>query len=118
VILLGGRSGRPFEVRAGDVIVIPAGVGHERLSSCDGFGVVGAYPDGLDRDLLFGRSGERPQADRNIEAVPLPSADPVFGVNGPLRRLWAAAGKEPGARAGVISHPLDIDSVRDQSAPS
>jgi uncharacterized protein YjlB len=87
-ILLGGERGEAFEVNPGDIIVIPAGVGHKRLASRNNFQVVGAYPDGRDRDLLRGGPGERPQADRNIAAVPLPSADPVSGFNGPLFKLW------------------------------
>ena len=29
-----------------------------------------------------------PQADRNIAAVPLPDNDPLYGSNGPLKRVW------------------------------
>ena len=87
-ILLGGERGQAFEVNPGDIIVIPAGVGHKRVASRDTFRVVGAYPDGRDRDLLRGEPGERPQADRNIDAVPLPTTDPVSGANGPLLKAW------------------------------
>ena len=43
---LGGEKGRNFAVNPGDVIVIPAGVGHKRVESSEDFGVVGAYPEG------------------------------------------------------------------------
>lgn len=85
---LGGEQGRRFEVKPGDVIVIPAGVGHKRVKSSDDFSVVGAYPDGRRWDLLRGLPGERPQADRNIAAVPLPATDPLYGTVGPLRKAW------------------------------
>ena len=85
---LGGDSGKNFPVSAGDVIVIPAGVGHKRLESTDDFGVVGAYPGGRRWDLLRGLPGERPQADRNIAEVPLPVTDPVYGRDGPLVKIW------------------------------
>jgi uncharacterized protein YjlB len=85
---LGGAHGTTVEVRLGDVIVIPAGVGHQNLGSSADFSVVGAYPGGRQWDLLRGLRGERPQADRNIAAVPLPDDDPVYGSNGPLKRIW------------------------------
>jgi uncharacterized protein YjlB len=86
---LGGEKGRKFDVKPGDVIVIPAGVGHKRVASSADFGVVGAYPGGRQWDLLRGLPGERPQADRNIAAVPLPETDPIYGADGPLRKIWA-----------------------------
>ncbi len=88
-VQLGGDGGIVREVHAGDVIIIPAGVAHKNLDSTDDFGVVGAYPDGRDWDLNYGKPGERPQTDRNIARVPLPKADPVYGDEGPLRDKWS-----------------------------
>lgn len=85
---LGGEEGREFGVKPGDVIVIPAGVGHKRVNSSADFNVVGAYPERRECDLLRGGPGERPEADHNIAAVPLPTTDPIYGAHGPLRRLW------------------------------
>ncbi len=87
-LMLGGPEGREFEVEAGDVIVIPAGVAHRRLASSSDFLVVGCYPPGQSWDLLRGSPGERPDADRNIEQVPLPRNDPVGGAAGPLLSHW------------------------------
>ena len=53
-------GGHAQSLSKGDVIVIPAGVAHQNISASDDFGVVGAYPDGREWDLLRGRSGERP----------------------------------------------------------
>ena len=72
--MLGGPKGREFEVSAGDVIVIPAGVVHRRLRSSRDFLVVGGYPPGPGWDLLRGEAGDRPMADENIAKVPLPGA--------------------------------------------
>lgn len=88
-LMLGGPKGQEFEVRAGDVIVIPAGVAHKRLSSSGDFLVVGCYPPGLDWDLLRGEASDRPRADANLAAVPLPGTDPVGGE---LVALWVKAG--------------------------
>jgi uncharacterized protein YjlB len=85
---LGGAQGTTVEVHPGDVIVIPAGVGHQNLGSSADFSVVGAYPGGRQWDLLRGLPGERPGADRNIAAVPLPDNDPLYGPDGPLKRIW------------------------------
>ena len=91
-VRLGGEGGGGIEavLAAGDVVVIPAGVGHRNLGASGDFGVVGAYPDGHTWDLLRGRPGERPQADRNIAALPLPVNDPLYGLDGPLREVWQA----------------------------
>lgn len=84
---LGGEEGEKIEVAAGDVLVIPAGVGHKKINS-DNFKVVGAYPDGRDYDINCGEEGERPNADKNIAAVPVPDADPVFGKGDGLPEIW------------------------------
>lgn len=88
-VRLGGEQGHSFIVQAGDAIVIPAGVGHKNLGSSNDFGVVGAYPDGRQWDLLTGRPDERPKADQNIAGLPIPDTDPIYGPDGPLRNLWS-----------------------------
>ncbi|MHA6297502.1 cupin domain-containing protein [Devosia sp. CAU 1758] len=85
---LGGAQGRVFDVSAGDVIVLPAGVGHKKLTSSVDFLVVGAYPPGFSSDLLRGEANERPAADQRIAKVPLPQTDPVGGQGGPVLEKW------------------------------
>src|SRR5437016_10975350 len=85
---LGGEHGQNVEVHAGDVIVIPTGVGHRKVESSEDFGVVGAYPAGREWDLLRGRPGERAHADQNIAALPIPDNDPIYGPEGPLLQIW------------------------------
>jgi len=87
-VQLGGPSGMTVDAQAGDVIIIPAGVAHKNLGSSMDFRCVGAYPPDQDWDMNYGRPGERPQADRNIANVPLPSTDPVYGADGPLLKGW------------------------------
>ena len=88
-IRLGGAKGIEQKVQPGDVVVIPAGVGHENLESTSDFTMVGAYPPGQDPDLQRGESSERPWALKSIAKVPLPIADPIYGKDGPLMKVWA-----------------------------
>ncbi len=87
-VQLGGERGIIQTVDPGDVIIIPAGVAHKNLGSSDDFGVVGAYPEGQDWDMNYGRPGERPRVERNISEVALPNADPIYGAGGPLMEHW------------------------------
>lgn len=91
LVQLGGENGRQVTIQSGDVIVIPAGVGHKKVEASDDFVVVGAYPEGRDWDLLKGEPGERPQADKNIAALPIPTSDPLFGGTSGLREIWTKA---------------------------
>ena len=89
-VRFGGEHGVDVVACPGDVVVLPAGTGHKKLSSRGPLGVVGAYPAGQDPDtrtlLLVG-------SRRDVEAVarvPLPAGDPVFGAQGPLLEHWRA----------------------------
>ena len=89
-LIIGGPQGRVLEVSAGDVVVLPAGTGHCRLSASDDFLVVGGYPQGQRADMRRPVATDR---DRSaIAAVPLPHSDPVSGVSGPLVETWSSAG--------------------------
>ncbi|EAR67467.1 hypothetical protein B14911_18770 [Bacillus sp. NRRL B-14911] len=87
-ILLGGDGGERVEVKAGDVIVLPAGTGHKNVDSSEDFEVVGAYPDGMSHDLKKKDPGGRAQALSDIRSVPVPATDPVYGDTGPLLEKW------------------------------
>jgi uncharacterized protein YjlB len=90
-VQFGGKHGPVLEVKAGDVIVQPAGTGHERIGAPNNLLVVGAYPQGAG-----GGKYDEPEPDdispeearRAIAAVPAPDKDPVFGADGPLTKLW------------------------------
>lgn len=87
-IQLGGPDGTCVELVRGDVVVVPAGVAHKCLKASSDFLVVGAYPEGRDYDMNYGKPEERPMADENIKSVPLPNTDPVYGTEGPLVGKW------------------------------
>jgi uncharacterized protein YjlB len=89
-VQLGGHVGEVFELKAGDVVVLPAGTGHQRLSSSDDLLVIGAYPPEGTYNLCRGDNpAERDKALTTIPKVPLPESDPVLGEDGPLLKLWS-----------------------------
>ncbi|MEQ8425379.1 MAG: cupin [Cyclobacteriaceae bacterium] len=87
LVLLGGEKGKRMELAAGDIVVIPAGVGHKNLEDHN-LGVVGAYPNGMPVDILRARPEDRPKADENIAQVPLPKNDPLLGESDGLKKIW------------------------------
>src|SRR5207244_1516328 len=87
-VRLGGERGITEKLTAGDVLIIPAGVGHKNLDSSADFGVVGAYPLDQQADMNYGREGERPRADQNIARVARPKSDPIYGEDGALLQYW------------------------------
>lgn len=87
-ILFGGPQGETLAVEAGDVVVVPAGVGHCNQGSSGDFRVVGGYAGGRQWDMNTGKEGERPQVLHNIKNVPIPDTDPVHGPSGPLLEIW------------------------------
>lgn len=89
-VRFGGESGRALTLRAGDVVVIPAGVGHKNEGSSRDLLVVGAYPAGQDWDICPPKPDERACAEADIRRVGLPRSDPVFGPAGPLIEQWKA----------------------------
>ena len=88
LLKLGGSHGEEFRVRPGDVIIIPAGVGHQCLDASEDFQVVGAYPRGEEPDLLRSGEADLKVARERIAKVPLPEQDPLHGKDGPLLQLW------------------------------
>jgi len=86
----GGDKGQTLDVQAGDVVVLPAGTGHRRVSASADLLVVGAYPtNGSSFDQARPNGIDLPQARQNIARVGRPAQDPVYGKDGPLTRLWA-----------------------------
>lgn len=88
-------------VNTGDVIVVPAGISHASTSA-DGkisspeqrYRYIGVYPQ--EAPKWRNEYGKRMLDDNDalfeeIAAVPAPRQDPVYGVNGPLPRIWDAA---------------------------
>ena len=88
-VQLGGPRGGVFEFAVGDVVVLPAGTGHQKLSGSDDLVVIGAYPPEGTYNLCRGDNPvEHDKALTTIPRVPLPDSDPVLGKNGALPKLW------------------------------
>jgi uncharacterized protein YjlB len=90
-VRLGGENGQTVELRAGDVVVIPAGVAHKNEGASPDLLVVGAYPRGQTPDMRSPGTTDPARALPRIAAVPLPEGDPVYGISGPLLERWRAA---------------------------
>ena len=82
-VRLGGDSGRLFRVKAGDMLVLPAGVGHRRVGDDEGLKVIGAYPRGQSHFDMKRKGRTRPK-------VALPKTDPFYGEEGPVVAIWGA----------------------------
>ena len=90
-VRLGGERGTTVELRAGDVVVIPAGVAHKNEGASPNLLVIGAYPGGKGPDMCRPGAQECERARRNVRKVGLPGRDPIYGKPGPLLERWAAA---------------------------
>ncbi|OJD36869.1 cupin domain protein [Diplodia corticola] len=90
-----GRSidqGVRVTVAAGDVVVVPAGVAHASVRRDAGYKYIGVYPEGSPKwRNEWGKTALRGADDPlfdEIKGVPVPACDPVFGADGPLKRVW------------------------------
>lgn len=88
-IRFGDEAGFTALLCPGDVVIIPAGVSHERLSASSDFHGVGAYPEGARVDEQTPDSEELAAARTRAARVPIPSMDPVLGHNGFIQKMWA-----------------------------
>ena len=87
-IEFGGRRGRTLTLHAGDVAVLPAGIGHRCVTASDDLLVVGAYPASGRYDEPKPDEIDYADALASIAKVKLPRQDPVYGAGGPLIDLW------------------------------
>lgn len=87
-VRFGGKRGKTLRVKAGDVVVLPAGTGHRRIAKSKDLLVVGAYPGKGGYDEPKPGDVDHDKAVQRIAKVRLPYADPVYGARGPLKRLW------------------------------
>jgi uncharacterized protein YjlB len=89
-VRFGGDAGHKVEIASGDVVILPAGTGHQLITQTQELVVIGAYPPNGKYDLCRGSKAEHDEAVARIAKVPAPETDPVFGPGGPLMALWQA----------------------------
>jgi len=70
-------------VRQGDVLVLPAGVGHRLLQDMGDFQMVGSYPVGHEWDMCYGRAGEEDKVEK-IKDLEWFKRDPIYDADGPV----------------------------------
>ncbi|KAI0645296.1 RmlC-like cupin domain-containing protein [Trametes meyenii] len=72
------------EIKAGDAVLIPAGVSHRLVEDLDGgFEVIGSYAVGAEHwDLCYGKPGEEEHI-ANIKLLEWFAKDPLYGDGGP-----------------------------------
>jgi uncharacterized protein YjlB len=89
-VRFGGERGAVIDILAGDVVILPAGTGHQCLSHTPDLVVIGCYPLSGKYNLCRGTKAEHAKTPALIRKVPLPVTDPAFGPEGPLLTLWQA----------------------------
>lgn len=89
-VRLGGEKGETVELRAGDVVVIPAGVAHKREAASPDLLVIGSYPKGQSPDICRAEPAAHDRAAANVARVAMPATDPVTGSAGPLLDCWTS----------------------------
>jgi len=77
-VQFGGPKGKTMMLKAGDVVILPAGTGHRALSTSKDLLVIGAYPARGKYDEYEGSTREHDKALLMIPKVALPSKDPVL----------------------------------------
>lgn len=87
-VRFGGNRGRTLKIGAGDVAILPAGTGHQCLSSSKDFLAVGAYPPSGTYDECAPSPEEHARGVKSVRKVARPRKDPVFGSKGPLLKVW------------------------------
>ncbi|WVQ65262.1 uncharacterized protein L199_003436 [Kwoniella botswanensis] len=88
-LCFGGSVSNPhkveIEVGKGDVMIVPAGVGHALTEDKGSFEMVGSYPKESDNwDMCTGESDEKDKNWDNIRKLKWLKGDPVYGDQGPV----------------------------------
>ncbi|SMC87772.1 Uncharacterized protein YjlB [Fulvimarina manganoxydans] len=83
------EGGRVLDLEVGDVVILPAGVGHKRFEASSDFAVAGAYPPGQTGAITRAGSMDLDEARRRIAALSRPASDPIDGAEPGVLAHWA-----------------------------
>lgn len=87
--VFGGPGGVETVVAAGDLIVLPAGVGHFGLEKSDDLYMIGGFPSGEPYgNIMRGAADEQAKVADELLQVPVLTRDPLTGGEGPLTEAW------------------------------
>ena len=84
----GGDDGIVADVSVGDVAIVPAGVGHKKLSASPGFQMAGGYPPKQQGDIVRPGQFSDGELAEAIGKVALPESDPVLGKDDGVVAIW------------------------------
>lgn len=71
-IQFGGPSGISLLLEQGDAVIIPAGVAHKNIGDNTDFECIGAYPDGQQYDMNYGKKVNVPAPMKTSGTYPYP----------------------------------------------
>ena len=85
----GGDDGIVADVAVGDIAVVPAGVGHKKITASPGFQMAGGYPPNQEGDIV--RPGQMNEEDiaTALARLPLPETDPITGGRDGVVAIWS-----------------------------
>lgn len=86
-------GGIALSMSPGDTVIVPAGVGHKRLSGSSDFQVVGGYPPGQSGSITRAGEVDVGLARDEIAKLALPQTDPVTGEAPGAIGVWAREGR-------------------------
>ena len=87
-VRFGGANGKLIELKAGDIVILPAWTCYQAIKASKDLLVVGAYPPLGKYEEYKGSAEEHAKAVRMVSKVRLPARDPAYGKKGPLKHLW------------------------------
>ncbi|EAU43111.1 hypothetical protein FP2506_09716 [Fulvimarina pelagi HTCC2506] len=91
VVGFGGEEangGITLPMLPGDTVIVPAGVGHKRLSGSSEFKVVGGYPPGQSGTITRAGTVDVEASKREIAKLALPERDPISGAAPGALNAW------------------------------
>lgn len=86
----GGKEEAILKLKAGDAVLLPAGVAHRSQYCSEDLLVVGGYPSLKMPDVLV-KNDDRKAAELRIAQLTIPETDPIEGKEGQIK-IWRRSG--------------------------